>query len=54
MNEKPLTYWVDFFIKQFPDMTKEESDFVFHVLQWEPEKRAGFIMAKKLFEEKDD
>lgn len=54
MNEKPITYWIDFFIKKFPDMTKEESDYIHDVLQWEHEKRAGFLMAKQLFEEKDD
>ncbi len=54
MNEKPITFWIDHFMKLFPKITQEESDYVYEILQWENEKRAGFLMAKKLFEDKDD
>ncbi len=48
-----ITEHIDFFMSKFPQMTKEESDFVEEVLKWDDEKRSAFIMAKRLFEDKE-
>lgn len=54
MNEKPMSYWIEQFIKILPTITKEESDMLAEILKWESEKKAGFLLAKKIFEEKKD
>ena len=55
MQNKPITYWIDFFLNQYlPSITKEESDNIDEILDWESEKKAAFRMAKNLFEDKEN
>ena len=42
------------FIKLLTELTKEEADFIETVVKWDDEKRAAFMFAKKIFEEKDE
>lgn len=42
---------MDYFLEQFPLMTKEGSDFIADVLTWDDEKRSGFMFAKRIFED---
>ena len=42
------------FIKYFTTITKEESDYILSIINWDSETKAAFILAKKIFEEKDD
>lgn len=53
-ENKSIQDWISHFIKIFPNITKEQSDYVLEILHWEPDKRAGFVLAKRLFEEKDE
>lgn len=46
-----MTEWIDFFLDKFPEMTKEESDYIHDILSWEDEKRSGFMFAKQVFED---
>lgn len=45
---------IDKFIKFLPTITKEESDQIEAILKWDDEEKAAFIMAKRIFEEKED
>jgi len=50
---RSLTEWSDYFLSEFlPNITQEESDFIVQILWWEGEKRAGFLLAKRLFEDR--
>ncbi len=40
-------------MKKFSEMTQEESDYVAEILKWPDEKRAAFMMAKRMFEDKE-
>lgn len=52
-NQKSLTQWIDYFVLEFfPKITQEESDQIATLLNWEPEKKAAFFLAKNLFESK--
>ena len=56
-KERPrgITLWMDYFIQTFlPSITQQESDMIRDILYWEDEKKAAFLMAKQLFEEKED
>jgi hypothetical protein len=44
---------IDKFIKLLPTLTKEEADLIAEVLSWRDEKKAAFMFAKRIFEEKD-
>lgn len=37
-----------------PTLTKEEANFISQICEWDNSERSAFIIAKKLFEEKDD
>ncbi len=37
----------------FPQITKEESDFIAEISLWSDETRMAFVTAKRLFENKD-
>lgn len=50
---KSITEWIDHYIKLFPQMTKEESDAIENILKWEDDRKAGFMMAKRLFEDEE-
>lgn len=39
------------FMHWFPEITKEESDFISQVLSWDDETRMAFSFAKRMFEE---
>lgn len=54
MQDFSITQWVDHFIKLFPKITKEESDYIEDILKWTDVQRAAFMMAKRIFEEKDE
>ncbi len=38
-------------IDYLTQLTKEESDFIEHILMWDDEQKMSFIMAKRIFEE---
>ena len=40
------------FLEIFPEATKEESDFVEKICSWDNTKRSAFILAKRIFEER--
>jgi len=42
---------IDNFLKLFPEITKEEADYIENVLKWDEEKKAAFFFAKRIFEE---
>lgn len=42
---------MEYFLHHFPKMTKEESDFIHDILSWDSDKKTGFMLAKKLFED---
>jgi hypothetical protein len=54
MKNKTLIDYIDEFMELFPYLTKEESDTIEKVLDWDNEKKAGFKFAKRIFEEKDE
>jgi hypothetical protein len=45
---------IDFFIEYFTTITKEESDYIQSILDWDDEKKIAFRFAKKIFEERDE
>ena len=51
MERKTTRQWIEIFMEKFPELTKEEVDFIKDVLHWEPEKRADFLISKNLFED---
>jgi len=53
IKEKSMKEMISEFMKLFPKITKEESDYIEEVLKWSDERKAAFFFAKKIFEEKD-
>lgn len=49
----PIYEKLDHFMSQFPDITKDESDFIASILTWDDETKMAFLMAKQLFEEEE-
>ena len=45
---------IDKFIEYFTTIPKEQADFMEDILRWDDEKRAAFMFAKRIFEEKDE
>lgn len=45
-----ITKYIDEFIIWFTVMTKRECDYIEEILNWEPEKKTAFFLAKRLFE----
>lgn len=45
---------IDEMMELLPKLTKEESDFIATVLKWEDEKKSAFLLAKNIFESKDE
>lgn len=45
---------IDKFIKYFTTITKEQADFMENILKWDDEKKIAFMLAKRIFEEKDE
>lgn len=43
---------IDKNLKYLSQLTKEEADFIEHVLKWDDEQKAAFVMAKRIFEDK--
>ena len=41
------------FISWFPQITKEESDYIAKILRWFDEKKSAFMFAKRIFESED-
>jgi hypothetical protein len=54
IKEKSLPAMIEEFLEFFPKITKEESDCIEEVLKWDDGKRVAFMMAKRIFEEKDE
>ena len=50
---KTITEKIDDFVKAFPNMTKEEADYIQEILRWDDETKAAFFFAKRIFEDKD-
>ena len=48
--KKKIDWWLDLFEK----MTKEESDYIYNILMMDDEKKIAFIIAKRIFEDKDE
>lgn len=44
---------IDKFIKYFTTITKEESDYIESILNWDDETKAAFMLAKRIFEENE-
>lgn len=44
---------IDKFLKYFPTITKEESDYIEEILKWDDETKIAFMLAKRIFEEED-
>ncbi len=42
---------IDHFLKQLGNITKEQADWIEEVLTWDDETKAGFLFAKRIFEE---
>jgi hypothetical protein len=42
---------IDKNIDYLSQLTKEESDFIEHILKWDEEQKISFILAKRIFEE---
>ena len=51
---KTFSDHIKYFLKIFPQITKEQSDFIEDIVKWEDEKRSAFMFAKRIFEEDDD
>jgi hypothetical protein len=45
---------IDKFLKYFSTITKEESDFIESILNWDDSTKIAFRLAKNIFENKDD
>ena len=41
-------------VKYLATLTKDEADFIEHVLKWDDEQKVAFVLAKKIFEENQD
>jgi hypothetical protein len=42
---------IDYFLNLFPQLTKDEADLIEKVIGWDPDKKAAFIIAKRIFED---
>lgn len=49
-RQQGITEHVEWFLKWFGTITQEESDFIEEILNWEDERRAAFLLAKRIFE----
>lgn len=45
---------IEKFMELFTTVTKEEADYIEEILKWDQDKKAAFLLAKRLFEDKDD
>ena len=45
---------IDKFIQYFTTITKEECDYIQSILNWDDDTKLAFIIAKRMFEEKDE
>jgi hypothetical protein len=50
---KMITEYINKFLNYFPTITKEESDYIYEILQWDHEKKIAFNIAKKIFEDEE-
>lgn len=41
-------------IEYLSQLTKEEADFIIHVLRWDDKQKVAFILAKEMFEGDED
>jgi hypothetical protein len=51
---KTMQQKINYFIKYFTKITKEQADFMEDILKWDDETRAAFMVAKRIFDEKDE
>jgi hypothetical protein len=45
---------IDKFLEYFTQITKDESDYIQEIINWDDETKMAFTMAKRIFEERDD
>lgn len=45
---------LDMMLEYLTKLTKDEADFIVHVLTWTDENKMAFMMARSLFDEKDE
>ena len=45
---------IDKWINHFPKMTKDESDYIKDILEWDDELKISFLLAKNIFETDDE
>jgi hypothetical protein len=45
---------IDKMLKLLPTLTKEEADFIEQICGWSDVERRAFMLAKRLFEEKNE
>lgn len=45
---------IDYFIQYLTTITKDEADFILHVLNWDNDVKAAFKIAKQIFEETEE
>jgi hypothetical protein len=41
------------FLKYLSQLTKDEAEFIEHILSWTDEEKAAFMFAKRIFEDRD-
>jgi hypothetical protein len=54
MKHESITEQIDYFLRCFSQMTKEEADFVESIVKWDDQKRSAFKFAKRIFDEEED
>lgn len=54
--DKPKSFseLIDHYLKQLPNMSKEEADFIESVIRLPDENKNAFMLAKRIFEDKND
>lgn len=45
---------IEKFLDYLPTITKEQSDFIASILKWDDETKMAFMLAKRIFEDKDE
>lgn len=50
-NEKIMKDSIDKFLEYLSTLTKDEADFIEHVLKWSDQEKMAFMIAKRIFDE---
>ena len=51
LRKMSLLEKIDKFIEYFTTITKEESDYIESIMNWDDETKVAFMLAKRIFEE---